>query len=211
MTAKSKFIMIVVTAIMLNFTAKAEDEEVKTVKDYGIRGHMFRIAEQSLLEVIHSKLAEAESSGKLETLQQEFKERVTRKVLRPTPVTGLVKAERSRSWSYNPAITQITPITDGRGNIVVAAGTRVNPLDTLSWGKPLLFINGDDVEQVAWAKNRAGDIVLVNGAPLELSQALDRSVYFDQGGVLVQKFKLEALPAIVEQEGKQLKVSEVKI
>ena len=198
-------------AVILSLTMSATANNTKYVKDYGTRGHMFPIAETSLLQVIYSKLDAAEQSGKLEEMQNEFREKVKRKVLRPTPVAGLVKAERSRSWSYNPAITQLTPITDGRGNVVVAAGTRVNPLDTLSWGKPLLFINGDDSEQVAWAKTRSGDIVLVCGAPLELSQELDRSVYFDQGGLLVQRFKIEALPAIVEQDGKLLKVSEIVV
>ena len=145
-------------------------------KDYGTRGHLFPIAETSLLQVIYSKLEAAEQSGKLEEMQNEFREKVKRKMLRPTPVYGLSRAKIARSWSYNPTLIQSTPILDDRGKVIVAAGTIVNPLDTLSWGKPLLFIDGEDKEQVTWAKTVDGEIVLTNGIPIELSEALDRSV-----------------------------------
>lgn len=198
-------------AVILSVTMSAAANETKYVKDYGTRGHMFPIAETSLLQVIYSKLEASEQSGKLEEMQNEFREKVKRKMLRPTPVYGLARAKIARSWSYNPTLIQSTPILDDRGKVIVAAGTIVNPLDTLSWGKPLLFIDGEDKEQVTWAKTVDGEIVLTNGIPIELSQALDRSVYFDQGGLLIEKFKIGALPAIVEQDGKLLKVSEILV
>ncbi|KJV52347.1 putative conjugative transfer protein [Orientia tsutsugamushi str. Gilliam] len=39
-------------------------------------------------------------------------------------------------------------------------------------GEPLILIDGDDEDQVAWAKSRPGKIVLVNGNPIELSNLL---------------------------------------
>jgi conjugal transfer pilus assembly protein TraW len=36
-------------------------------------------------------------------------------------------------------------------------------------------------------------------------------VYFDQGGALVRKFGISQVPAIVSQEGRMLKVNEVKV
>jgi conjugal transfer pilus assembly protein TraW len=35
--------------------------------------------------------------------------------------------------------------------------------------------------------------------------------YFDQNGNLTRKFEIKSVPAIVEQEGKMLKISEVVI
>jgi conjugal transfer pilus assembly protein TraW len=36
-------------------------------------------------------------------------------------------------------------------------------------------------------------------------------LYFDQGGGLTSKFNIKAVPAVVEQEGKMLKVREVAL
>ena len=36
-------------------------------------------------------------------------------------------------------------------------------------------------------------------------------LYFDQGGNLTNKFGIKAVPAVVEQEGKMLKVREVAL
>ena len=54
--------------------------------------------------------------------------------------------------------------------MIVPAGTVVNGLDKLNWGEPLIFIDGDDKEQVNWAKARKGKIVLTNGTPLDLQK-----------------------------------------
>ena len=39
-------------------------------------------------------------------------------------------------------------ITDAKGNIIVPAGTRANPLDIVSLSKHLLFFDGSDEQQV---------------------------------------------------------------
>lgn len=46
---------------------------------------------------------------------------------------------------------------------------------------------------------------------MELTQKLNKPVFFDQGGVLTTRFKIKSVPATIEQDGKLLKISEVKI
>ncbi|MFP3120180.1 type-F conjugative transfer system protein TraW [Rickettsia sp. R2] len=181
------------------------------IKDYGIRGHVFPIIEESLLEVIMSRLKIAKENGTLEKMQAEFTEKVRKKISRPTPVLALAKANKNRSWSYNPSFVQRTDIKDQAGNIVIKAGTNVNPLEKISWGELLIFIDGDDKEQISWVRSRIGKLVLIKGNPVELGKELDRQVFFDQGGVLTSRFKIKAVPAIACQDGKLLKISEVKI
>ena len=188
--------------------------EAKTnisVQDFGTRGKVFPIKEESLLVEIARKLKSAKEDGSLEKLQNEFTQRVKDKVNRPNPVANVKRAKENRSWTYNPTYRQDKDITDGRGNIIVRAGTTVNALDTMSWGEPIIFIDGDDKEQVAFAKKQKGKITLTRGAPLELANKIGRRVYFDQGGILCAKFKIENVPAKVEQEGNLLRVSEVRI
>ncbi|KJW06850.1 putative conjugative transfer protein [Orientia tsutsugamushi str. UT144] len=49
------------------------------IKDYGTRGHVFPIIEESLLEVIMAKLNAASKSGLLNQMQLEFQEKVSKK------------------------------------------------------------------------------------------------------------------------------------
>ena len=144
-------------------------------------------------------------------MQNKFAEKVKARVVRPLPVANLTKATIDRSWSYNPTFTQETDITDDQGRVIIAAGTSINPLKKLRWGQPLIFIDGEDKSQVQWANAKQGKIVLTNGAPLALGDQLKRPVYFDQGGILCHRFKIEAMPAVIEQDGLLLKISEVKI
>ena len=131
--------------------------------------------------------------------------------MHPTRVANVKLASANRSWTYDPTLIQIEPILDHQGKVIVAAGTTINPLDQVSWGKPLLLIDGEDSEQIEWAIKQQGEIVLINGSPIILSKQLEREVFFDQGGLITERFNIEAVPAIVEQEGNLLKVSEVKI
>lgn len=197
--------------LMTASLAKANPQEKLAIKDYGAHGQLFNIAEASLLEEIMQKLADAKDSGKLDRLQEEFQRKVKEKVLRPVAVANIKKATTNRSWTYSPIYKQETDITDGKGRIIVAAGTTVNALDKLNWGEPLIFIDGDDPEQVGWVHKQQGKIVLTGGAPLDLEKTLNRRVYFDQGGIYCHRFKIEAVPAVVEQEGKLLKISEVRL
>ncbi len=167
----------------------AEDNRT-IIKDYGVRGHTFPIIEQSLLEVIMTKLTLAKQKGLLDKMQDEFKKKVKEKVARPTAILGLHKATKDRSWTYDPTFTQKTSIKDQNGRIIVPAATRVNPLDSVSWGEPLILIDGDDQSQVVWAKSQQGIIVLTNGSPMELGKKLGQDIYFDQGGMLIERFKI---------------------
>jgi conjugal transfer pilus assembly protein TraW len=54
-------------------------------------------------------------------------------------------------------------------------------------------------------------IVLIAGRPLDLEKEIGNRIYFDQSGVLTSKFNIRNVPAIVEQNGKYLKVTEINI
>src|SRR3546814_9976282 len=62
-------------------------------------------------------------------------------------------------------------IRDQKGNLIAAAGHRVNPLDFVAIKQDLIFVDGDDAAQVAWATSRYTDlkakIIFVNGSPIE--------------------------------------------
>lgn len=181
-------------------------------RDYGQHGTVWPVIEPDLLQQIKARLTYLEASGETARLNKELKRRTIARVNRPEPVAGLMPASSLRRWSFDPTITVDTDIKDDKGRTVITRGTRVNPLDTVPLRAPLVFLNGDDKTQVEWAMARYGTtqakFILVGGAPLELMKARQRRFYFDQGGKLTGHFAIHAVPAVVEQQGRALIVTE---
>ena len=74
---------LVAAAILLSFAARAQD--------LGVIGPVYPIAEPSLLEVILSKLREAEATGVLARLQRDTQANVKRGIEQPSPVARITK------------------------------------------------------------------------------------------------------------------------
>lgn len=184
-------------------------------RDYGQQGAVWPIVEPDLLAQIRARLTHLEKTGETARLNEELKRRTIARVNRPEPVSGVGSASATRSWRFDPTITVERNIADDKGRVIMAAGTRVNPLDTVPLRVPLVFLDGDDPAQLAWAARSFGPtrakLILVRGAPLELMKARQRRFYFDQGGSLVKHFGIRAVPATVEQQGRVLVVTEQAI
>jgi conjugal transfer pilus assembly protein TraW len=184
-------------------------------RDYGQQGAVWPIVEPDLLAQIRARLTHLEKTGETARLNEELKRRTIARVNRPEPVAGIGFASATRSWRFDPTITVERNIADDKGRVIIAAGTRVNPLDTVPLRAPLVFLDGDDPAQRAWAARRFGPtrakLILVRGAPLELMKTRQRRFYFDQGGSLVKHFGIRAVPATVEQQGRVLVVTEQAI
>ena len=141
-----------------------------TARDYGQHGAVWGIAEPDLLEQIRSRLTRLEASGETARLNAALQRRTEAKVQRPDPVPGLAAASATRTWAFDPTITVSADIRDARGTVIIARGTRVNPLDTVPLRSPLVFLDGDDAAALDWAATTFGKrrpkVILVSGAPL---------------------------------------------
>ena len=184
-------------------------------QDLGVIGPVYAIAEPSLLEVIQTRLHALEASGGLARLQRESQTRITREIASPTPLKGITKTTRPRSFHFDPTIEVPYPITDAEGRVLVAPGTRVNPLDTVSLSRPLLFLDARDKTQVDRAErlldeHRGGlKLILTGGSYLNLMRRLKQPVFFDEHGSLTTKLGIRNVPALVTQDGKQLRIDEL--
>ena len=184
-------------------------------QDLGVIGPVYEITEPSLLEVIHTRLHELDASGALARLQSESQTRITREIADPIPVTGIAKTTQARSFHFDPSIEVPYPITDAEGRVLVAPGTRVNPLDTVSLSRPLLFFDARDEGQIDRAERlldefRGGlKLILTGGSYLGLMRRLKQPVFFDQQGSLTTKLGIGHVPALVTQDGKRLRIDEL--
>lgn len=195
--------------IALSVTAAA------TAKDYGQQGTLYPVIETDVLTVIQSRLEHMQSTGAIDRANRELARRTEARVRRPQRVAGIAAAVTSRSWTFDPTITVSEDIKDDRGRVVVARGTRVNPLDTIGLRQRLVFLDGDDPAQLAWALAGStaldAKLILIGGSPFEAMKRAQRRFFFDQGGTLTRKFGIEAVPATVEQSGRILKVREIAL
>nr|GLK21632.1 conjugal transfer pilus assembly protein TraW [Microbacterium terregens] len=184
-------------------------------RDFGQPGQTFPVVEADLLSTIETRLQRAQATGEMDRVNAAFARRVEAKVRRPVPVAGITPAEQARTWDYDPSITLEREIRDHKGHVIAQAGQRINPLDFVSMRQSLVFVDGDDRTQLAWATRRFTElnakIIFVNGSPIDSMTARKRRFFFDQDGRLTAKFGIRHTPAVVSQTGNRLRVSETVV
>lgn len=183
--------------------------------DYGQMGQTFPIIETDLLSTIETRLRTLEANGGIERMQRQMQEQAVASVRRPKPVDGMTPALTKREWLFDPSIVTEDDIVDAKGNLIAARGTRVNPLDMVQLSQALVFVDGDNAAELAWAVRTWSDarakIIFVSGSPFDAMKPWQRRFYFDQGGTLTAKFGIRHTPAVVSAAGENLKISEVPL
>ncbi|WP_375326479.1 conjugal transfer protein TraW [Candidatus Tisiphia endosymbiont of Nemotelus uliginosus] len=189
-------------------------------KDFGKYGSVFAIKEEGFMAMVQRKLQQVDIEYHYRKMIEIAKERVTN----PWPIIGISRAAKVREFYYDPTYILAEDIVLPCGKILHKAGASVNPLDHMDLSRRLIFVDGRDQLQVTWLKNQILNIstnsednniedrvILVGGKILDLQEELGTLLYFDQAGELTSKFGIKFMPAIVEQEGKSLKVTEIFI
>jgi conjugal transfer pilus assembly protein TraW len=179
-------------------------------KDLGVRGHTWEIIETDLLAHLEAKAAAFVENGGLAAWQGDAERRVRSYVETPAPIAGVTPAREDRTRLFDPSIRVAEDIRDHEGRLIAKAGTLINPLDYVTLSKDLLFVDGRDEAQVAWALafEHSAKIVLVAGPVAALMREHNRALYFDQKGLLTRRFQIAAVPASVSQDGRRLRIRE---
>ena len=180
--------------------------------DLGVHGKVWPITEANLLDRIAAELGKAEADGRLAAFNGHVRGQVDAAFTSPSALS-LYRAVRATSRLFDPSITVQRDIRDHKGTLIAARGTRVNPLEHLPMTTTLIFVDGRDQAQLAFAFDHPEPtkIILTGGNPKALMEAHDRRMFFDQKGVLTAKFQIKALPSVITQEGNQLRIDEVVV
>lgn len=190
---------------------------IATAADLGKHGTVYKIEEKNALDAIYEKLKGMEKTGELEKKKKEAIDRSMHSAKNPKPVKGIMAATSKRVFMFDPTMTLSENIVTDEGQMIAPAGTKVNPLDTITMSKSLVFFDGTSQEQVKAVEKLVETYgkkitpILVNGTWLELTKKWKRQVYFDQDGYLTSRFGIKAVPAIVRQKGKALEVAETPV
>ena len=199
--------MMVVINIQLSVSYQSQ------AKDLGTFGETFPIIEVNILTWFQDELNKWGESGELDKYVKLLKEKIAKNATNPKPVSGLSRAVQARVFIIDPTITLSQEILSPEGKVIIPKGTTINPLTKVNLSKPLVFFNAEDSLQKAWVKKNYMDakIILVAGKPLDLAEDWQKDIFFDQGGVLTQKLKIKAVPAVVRQKGVVLEINEYVI
>lgn len=180
-------------------------------------GPVYPIVEPDMLAEIKARALEMERTGELQRRLQEGQRRAEESLRNPRAVDGLAPAVKRRTHYLDPTLTVEQDIVSPDGVVIARRGDRVNPLEQVAWSGVWFFFDARVPAQVREAQRllaeRRGAVkpVLVGGNYVEAARTLSHRVYFDQGGRLVRRFGIKAVPARVQQEGHRLRVDEYPV
>lgn len=173
-----------------------------------VLGTLFQIEEMNIKDVLIKRMQKID----VKQAEQEMQERIKKSARRPKPVFQNSRCVQFRAWGHDPTAVLEVDIIDYKGHVLKKKGATYNPLLQRKISTQLIFIEGDEKDQVAWAlKQPRSKIVLVNGSPIDLEEKHQAPLYFDQGGFLCRKFGISAFPARVFQQGHILRCEEIDL
>lgn len=184
-------------------------------QDLGTQGPSYPVTEPDLLEAIQARLAEKQRTGEIQRLQREAANRARNLAESPPPVKSVQTTRVARAFDFDPAYTAPATVRGPDGAVLVAAGTRVNPLTYVGLSRPLYFFDGRDSRQIKMAlaanKQQPGGVKLIMtaGKPLDFMRRHRIQTFFDQGGTLVARLGIRQVPARVAQQGTVLRIEEI--
>ncbi len=123
-------------------------------KSLGTHGVIYVVEEVDPIALIQQKLKVMEESGELAQRNAELQKKARSSVERPKPVEGITKATKSRVFYFDPSYVVKENLYDHQGRVFAKKGAKFNPLETVSLSHNLLFFDGDNPDQVAWAKEQ---------------------------------------------------------
>lgn len=179
-----------------------------------IIGTVHPVIEPDMVTWMKERAAKKFTPERLEEIKHK-RQQSTREYAERPPGMSLPRTQEPATHWFDPSVTVPYDLRDHEGRLIHSAGTTINPLDWRPLTRQLLFIDGDDTEQLEWAEslgakdNSNVKVILVSGAPLDIGRMWHRQVFFDQQGLLVSKFEIKQVPAVVRQDGRRLRIDEV--
>jgi len=177
-------------------------------------GPIYPVGEESALTMIMNRLQEKERSGELQTLKNVAVQRAINSATHREPVAGVGTVVMRRQHLIDPTVRYEQAVTTDTDELVIPAGTTINPLRMMNLSKRLVFFDGRDIEQVAAVQRMVSSgstikPILIAGSWLELTRSWKQQVYFDQKGALSKRFGVRAVPTVISQQGDMLLSQEV--
>lgn len=181
--------------------------------DLGAIGPTYEIEEDDFSKVIMQKAKQSREDGSWEEAVKRHGEKIDSGALE---VNGdLPQARNGKTYLLDPTITVQEPIRRADGTILYDRGTKVNPLDYVSFNRMLCFFDASQPAQIEWIKHECSGRtgvkrIAVQGNITGLNDQLGR-VYLDQERRLTERFELKELPSTITRDGTMLRVKVIEL
>ena len=182
-----------------------------SAESLGSYGQTYQIKERDAIGVMKEAVRKKLANGGQEAMIKGAQERYLASLNNVVTPPGITSARSNATRLVDLTETVKKTITDGNGRIVVAEGTKINPLAIIPLTKKLFFIDAKDARQLQLVKTLAepnDKVILLGGSVFKASEFLQRHVYLDIPG-LAFRMKVKYLPSIVSQDGDMLKIQEI--
>lgn len=171
-------------------------------------GITFDIDEPNLLEIISERIAAHDWKKDVERVKSNI-------LTKSTTGTSLPAATQDDSYLVDLTIVNNRDLRGAGGEIFAPAGVTVNPFDYIATQRRYIFFDANDQKQRAQAKEwrESHDYTtLITTIPLRSMEAREaalrefRQPIYEINQMIIQRFRLDAVPAIAYQEGRMLRV-----
>lgn len=201
----------IVLSITLSFSLLTASTEILK------NGTTYQINELNVIQLFKEHVANNKEylQKKLEAERDKLKEKMEN--YKPKELTiNLPTSSKEKVFYPDPEYTLKDDIKDSEGNIIYKKGFVFNPLHYISMNDRYVFIDYSNKKQREWVKSQKLNkdittrIIITNGRVFDAIKEFEREVFY-ANDILINKFKLEAVPSIVEQEQDRIKVTQIKL
>lgn len=187
--------------------------QITRAESLGAYGRTYPIKERDAILAMKDAVRKKLAHGGQEAMIKGAQDRYIASLNNVVTPQGITPARSSATRLVDITETVKETIMDGKGNVVVAAGTKINPLAIKPLTKQVFFIDAKDIRQLQLVKNLAQQndkVILLGGSVYKAGEFLSRRVYLDIPG-LAFRMKVKRVPSIVSQQGDKLKIQEVAL
>lgn len=208
-----------ITLLLLTATAA----NLSCAEDLGVKAQTYAL-DRDAGEQIKDVMRKKQASGELDQFWKNYRDRTIAAIKNP-PSLGIRSDYTARTEMRELRFVVPSDYKDQDGRVIVKRGTVIEPLKIMPLTSGLLFIDGNDPQQVAYAvrrsQNEALKIVLTAGSPY-LMRIKYRNVpwhggmgvpfYFDQRKMIISSLSklygvdINSVPAALFQQGDKLAI-----
>lgn len=164
------------------------------------------------------------ANGELQRFWEQYRARTLEAIEHPAPLP-IASSYAPRSVVKPAAFTLPADYRDHTGRVIARKGTVIEPLKRQPLSQALLFIDGRDATQVAYAVRQAQamplKVVLTGGSAVELRRQYRNTAvrgtvgipfYWDQKAAVTNGLKrlygieIQSVPALLSQQGSGLRI-----
>ena len=171
------------------------------------------IAERDMIDVMKERVANANWPD----IQRRSGDALKRHFAKG-PGLALPHVEEARVVFVDPTVEYPEDIKDpSTGTLLIKSGTRINPFDKVRWIRTLVFFDGTSPAQMGWVQQylREHDpkfvkLIISDGDAQKVMEQLHQRVYW-ANSLLISRMGVGAVPSVVSQLGRHLRVEEVAV